>query len=77
MTEPPYHLIITLLSQVISAQQENKVVGNVETLDVKSYATGRNIADDAVARQPTVAEVDFRRAIDETPRRSAPIGRIC
>ena len=77
MTEPPYHLIIALLGQVVSASQENKVVGNVETIDVKSHAASRNIGDDAIARQPPVAEVDFRHAIDETPRRLAPIGRIC
>ena len=35
MTEPPHDLIITLLSQVVSAQEQNKVVGNFETLDVK------------------------------------------
>jgi hypothetical protein len=44
---------------------------------VKSHAAGRNIGDDAIARQPPVAEIDFRQAIDGTPRRSAPIGRIC
>ncbi len=76
MTEPPHDLIITLLSQVVSAQEQNKVVGNFETLDVKPHPASRNIGDETVARQPTVSELNFCQAVDKSPPGFATVDKI-
>lgn len=76
MAEPPNDLVVAFLGEVVPAQQQHEVIGNLETLDMKPDPARRNIGDQAIARQPTVSELNFCQAVDKSPPGFATVDKI-
>jgi hypothetical protein len=76
VAEAPDHLVVALLGNAVRGQDQDEVIGNVEAVDLKLHAAGRDVGNDAIARQCAGPDLNSRHAIDRRPLRMAPVGNL-